>query len=88
MLVFASVTVCAVLVVPTNCEAKVRLGGVIIGGGAVAVPVRVTDCGEPVALSEIVSDPITLPVTVGANSTLIRQLAPTARLLPQALEAV
>ena len=88
MLALATVTVCAALVVPATCEAKVRLGGVIVGGGAVAVPVRVTDCGEPVALSEMVSDPMTAPVVVGANFTLIRQLSPTARLLPQALEAV
>src|ERR1700677_2739744 len=46
------VTVCAVLLEPTASPVKVRLAGatVIVGDGDVAVPLRVTVCGEPVAL--------------------------------------
>jgi len=87
LLVFATVTVCAALVVPLNCEGKVRLAGVMLGGGAVAVPESPTVCGEPVALSLMLSVPVRLPVLVGTKVTLMRQLAPGATLLPQALEA-
>ena len=50
-----------------------------------AIPVSETDCGLPLALSVIVSDPVTGPGVVpaaGANVTLTVQLAPTAKLVP------
>jgi len=53
--------------------------------GATAVPLRETVCGLPTALSEIVTVPFTLPVTLGARVTLIVQLAPAASVVPQLL---
>jgi len=38
------------------------------------VPVSVTDCGLPVALSRMLSDPLRGPIVVGVNVTLISQL--------------
>jgi hypothetical protein len=54
---FVKVSVCAVLVVPTVCEAKVRLAGAMVTGRT-AVPVRFTTCWPTdVSLSEITSAP-------------------------------
>ena len=53
---FVKVSVCAVLVVPTVCDAKVRLAGAIVTGRT-AVPVRFTTCWPMDALSEITSAP-------------------------------
>jgi len=47
------------------------------------VPDSVTCCGLPVALSAIDSVPLREPVAVGVNVTLIVQLDPAARLVPQ-----
>jgi hypothetical protein len=50
-----------------------------------AIPVSETDCGLPLALSVIVSDPVTGPGAVpaaGANVTVTVQLAPTAKVAP------
>lgn len=44
----------------------------------VAVPERVTTCGEFVALSKTAILPVKLPEVVGANVALIVQLAPPA----------
>jgi hypothetical protein len=49
---------------------------VVVAG--VAVPDRVTTCGEFVALSVTEILPVKLPVVVGANDALIVQLAPAA----------
>ena len=43
------------------------------------VPVSATVCGLPNALSVIESVPVAVPTAVGANTTLIVQLAPMAR---------
>jgi hypothetical protein len=43
------------------------------------LPLNVTACGVFAALSSIVNDPVTVPVTVGANFTEIVQLLPCAR---------
>jgi hypothetical protein len=40
-------------------------------------------CGDPVALSVIVTAAVTAPVAVGAKCPWIVQFAPTARLVPQ-----
>lgn len=50
---------------------------VVAGGGPddVPVPVNVTTCGLPPALSVIVIAPLLVPVVVGVNVTLIVQLA-------------
>ena len=47
------------------------------------VPLSVTLCGLPVALSAIESVPVREPVVVGLNVTLTVQFAPAAKLVPQ-----
>ncbi len=49
----------------------------------VAVPTRPRLCGLPLALSETLSEAARGPMTLGVKVTLIAQLAPTARLVPQ-----
>jgi hypothetical protein len=71
-------------VTPTVVE-KVRLVGERAAAGAVAVPLKLTVCGLPLALSVMVSVPVTVPALVAVNVTLIVQLAPPARLVPQVL---
>jgi hypothetical protein len=51
--------------------------------GLVPVPVRVTVCGLPVALSEMVTVAVRLPTAAGVKITLIVQLPCTASELPQ-----
>src|ERR1700758_5272172 len=51
--------------------------------GATPVPVSVTICGLVGSEFLIVSVPVSTPVAVGPNLTLIRQLRPGARLPPQ-----
>ena len=53
---------------------------------SVALPVRATLCGLPIALSVIVSEPVRLPLVVGAKVTLKVQLAAGATVLPQVLD--
>jgi hypothetical protein len=86
--VFFSVTVFDELVVLTCCRAKVRLAGdrlTVVVPEVVPVPVRVTTCGLPAALSVIVIVPGWLPVAVGVNVTLIVQFPPAATEAPQVL---
>ena len=51
--------------------------------GARPVPLRVTDCGLFVALSVTIRVPLTLPAELGAKVTLMVQLAPAAKEVPQ-----
>lgn len=51
--------------------------------GLAPVPVRVTFCGLPEAVSVTETDPVAVPAAVGLKVTLIVQLAPDARLVPQ-----
>jgi hypothetical protein len=51
----------------------------------VPVPERLTECGLPVALSEIVTDAMRLPLAEGLKVTLIVQAAPAVTLEPQLL---
>lgn len=53
---------------------------------SVALPVRATVCGLPLALSVMVSEPVRLPLVEGANVTLKVQLAAGATVLPQVLD--
>ena len=53
--------------------------------GATPVPVRLTVCGLPVALSVTVMVPGWLPVAVGVKVTVMVQLAPAATEVPQVL---
>jgi hypothetical protein len=71
--------------VPTTWLAKVRLVGEMLTAGAVPVPVRLTVCGLPVALSVRVTAALRDPLAVGLKVTLIVQLAPAATLDPQLL---
>jgi hypothetical protein len=79
-----SVTVCAALVLPTDCVPKLKLLAerLTVGGVATPVPVSETVCGLPVASSVIVTAATRLPAAVGLNVTLIVQLAPPATLAP------
>jgi len=79
------VTLCAVLVVPTFWLLNVRLVGKTLAAAAAPVPVRLTVCGLPAALSEMLTDAVRVPVAVGVNVTLIVQLPPAATELPQVL---
>ena len=47
------------------------------------MPVKATVCGLPLALSVMLTDAVRVPAAVGANLTLIVQLAAAATLLPQ-----
>jgi hypothetical protein len=67
VLVFITVTLCAALVVLTACEPNVKLSGVTVAVSGVPVPVNVTVCGLPVALSVNVIAPVRVPVAVGLN---------------------
>ncbi len=79
--VLLSVTICAALIVPTPWLAKVRLVAdkLTIGAGAVPVPVKVTVCGLPVALSVMLTAALRVPVALGTKVTLMVQLAFAAR---------
>jgi hypothetical protein len=67
---------------------KVRVEGVSEGWGAVAVvpvPLRVTFCGEPVALSATESVAAKLATEAGVKVTEMEQVAFAASELPQVL---
>jgi hypothetical protein len=83
--VFESVTVRGGLVMFTFSWPNERLDGESVTVGATPVPVRLTLCGLPLALSVTVSDAVRVPDADGVNVTLIVQLAPAATLLPQLL---
>ena len=68
---------CAALVVPAFWLPKFTLPGERLP--TVAVPVRETLCGLPVALSLIEIVPVAVPFPAGVNVTEMLQLAPAAR---------
>jgi hypothetical protein len=76
--VLVSVTDCGPDVIPTTVLLKVRLEGPSDTPGAVPVPVRVIVCAPPLALSEIVTAPVRVPVAAGVNVTTIEQVAEAA----------
>ena len=79
---FLRVNVFAALFVPTLVGEYVALAGVNVAW-ALPVPDSDTVCGLFVALSVIESVPVRDPVWVGLKVTLIAQLLPAARVLPQ-----
>jgi hypothetical protein len=84
--VFVNVTVCAALVVPTVWLLNVSDAGVTIAvgvAGLAPVPVRLTICGLPEALSATLTLPVLVPAAVGVKVTLIVQFPPAANKLPQ-----
>jgi hypothetical protein len=87
--VLVSVTVFALLTVPTNWLENVRLVADKLTAGAVTpVPVRPMLCGLPDALSAIATVPVRVPLAVGLNVTLIVQFPPAATEPPQLFVAV
>jgi hypothetical protein len=76
-----SVTVFAALVVPVATLPKYRL----VGDRFAVVPIPLSDtcCGLPAALSVRPSAALRVPVAVGLKVTLMVQLAPAAREVPQ-----
>jgi hypothetical protein len=83
--VLVSATVCAPLLVPTNCPVKVSEEGDKPTTGPVPVPVKLTVWGLFDALSAIVRAPLRVPAFVGVKVTLMVQEPVTATLLPQVL---
>lgn len=83
--VFFTVTGLLALVVPTVCDANVKLDGVgvTITVPPVPVPDRVTVCGELVAESVIEIVPGSDPFAVGVKVTLTEQLMPACSTEPQ-----
>ena len=49
------------------------------------IPLSATVCGELLALSVRISEPVVAPAAVGSKNTPIEQVAPAATELPQAL---
>jgi hypothetical protein len=72
--VLVNVTVLAALVVPTACDPKLRLVGLIERTGATPVPASEITCGLPAAFSVTVSVPLLAPIAVGVKVMLTRQL--------------
>jgi len=84
--VLVKVTVSAPLVVPTfSGVLNVKEVALNVAVGTTPVPDKVTACGDPVALSVIVSVPLRVPVAVGVKVTEIVQFLPPATLAPQVL---
>jgi len=71
------VTVWELLVVPTGSDGKVGAADKLTVG-PVPVPLKLTVCGLPLALSVSERLPERLPVALGVNVTLIAQLLPAA----------
>lgn len=64
---------------PTACNGKVTEAGESDTSGPVPVPDRLTLCGPPGALSGMDNAAVRLPISTGANSTVIEQVDPGAR---------
>jgi hypothetical protein len=64
-------------------EGRAAFASVLCAPAAIPVPLRDTDCGLPAALSEMLSTAVRVPDAVGLNVTLMLQLAPAAKELPQ-----
>ena len=74
-----SVTACAADVAPGAVVGKVRLVALsLTEGAAVPVPVSFTVCGEPSALSAMLSVPVSAAADAGSNARKIEHDAPGA----------
>ena len=62
-----------------------RLGALRLTAAPVPVPVKLTVCGLPAALSAMLTVAVRFPGAVGVNVTLIVQLALAATEVPQVL---
>ena len=77
--VLVTLTVCVPLVVPITWPEKVKLDADSeTAAGVRPIPLSVTDCGLPLALSAMETVPLALPPPCGVKVTLIVQLAPPA----------
>src|SRR5208337_2146481 len=81
--VLFTVITCGALVVPSGTFGNAKLGGVIVATPARPVPVRVAECGLPVALSVTVTLAVRVPDPSGENVTAMLQLNPGASGLTQ-----
>jgi hypothetical protein len=83
-----NVTDCGELAAPNACVANVMLVlERFTTGDAAPVPLRVIACGDPAALSVIVTEAVRVPAAVGANVTLTVQVPLFAAMeLPQVLD--
>jgi hypothetical protein len=76
-----------VLLVPDNWAGNVsEVSDKLATGPAIPVPLKLTPCPTSyplLLLSTTINVPVSGPVVVGEKVTLIVQVAPTARLLPQ-----
>jgi hypothetical protein len=79
---FVRVTVFAVLEVPTAWLPNDKLAGDVVAW-AMPTPLSESVCGLLLALSVTVSVPVRAPVAVGVKATLIVQLAPEPKDVPQ-----
>jgi hypothetical protein len=85
--VLVTVTVWAVLVVLASWV-KVKPGAEKLTAGAVPVPLKVTVCGLPLALSVKTSEALKLPVVAGVNVTLTAQVLPGVTVAPVQVSAL
>lgn len=78
--VLVSVTACGALVVPTSWSPKVKAVGenVATGAGVVPVPLRLTCCGLPAALSAIEIVAVSAAAVEGVNVMLMVHCDPPA----------
>lgn len=81
------VMICEALVLFRFCGLKIRDDGLTdtVVDGVCPVPLRLTDCGEPVALSVIVAAAVRVPAAVGENVTYTEHELLTASEEPQLL---
>lgn len=68
---FVSVTDCGPELAPATVAPKVRLDGLSDTPAAVPLPVTMTVCVPPLALSLMVTTPVRVPLAVGVNVTAI-----------------
>jgi hypothetical protein len=81
----------ALRTVAVNCDVVLRLTLAVLGEMPtvklvlVPVPMRLTVCGLPLALSVTETEAVRVPLAEGVKVTLIVQLVPAATELPQVL---
>ena len=80
-----TVTFCAGAELPTSVDLNVRAVGesVTFGAAATPVPESTTVCGDPVALSAMLSDADLAPAADGLNVTEMVHFEPAESELPQ-----
>jgi hypothetical protein len=81
--VLVSVTVWALLLIPTISGGKVSKEEDRLTWAPIPVPLKVTTCGLPPASSVTVSVPVHVPLARGVKVTLNVQFAPAANEAPQ-----